>query len=174
MPDLSQFRPYLDTALNHLPVTLLAAALVFTVLLVAVMPRPRPLGSVIEVLFRSYLFWTLTLFFVHDAVVLGAFGPDAAAVLGPVAAPDSQAANLSVAFAVVSFLALSGSFGLRLAAVLGVAVSVFAPFATAVPTTELVLAHVPEVGLVAIGVLLLLLQGSFGRSRVRRADVVTA
>jgi hypothetical protein len=174
MPNLSQFSPYLDVVLAHLPLSLLIAAVVFTVLLLLVMRRFQPFGSVLEVFFRSYLFWTLTLLFVRDAVTLGAFGPDAAAVLGPVGTADMQAANLSLAFAVVSFLALSGSFGLRLAAVIGVAVSILAPFASAVPTTDLVLAHLPEVGVVAVGVLLILLQwtGSLGRSARRHETAV--
>ena len=79
MPDMSQFSPYLDFILGHLFISLLVTALVFTVLLLLVMRRSQPLGSVLEVFFRSYLFWTLTLLFVRDAVRLGAFGPDAAA-----------------------------------------------------------------------------------------------
>ena len=175
MPNLSQFIPYLDLVLHHLLVSLLIATVVFTALMVAVMPRPQPIGSILEVFFRSYLFWTVTLLFVHDAIKLGAFGPDAAAVLGPVPAPDQLAADLSLAFAVVSFLALSGSFGLRLAAIIGIAVSILAPFATAVPTTELVLAHLSEVAIVAIGLLLILLQGIGSLSRgARRREAATA
>jgi hypothetical protein len=170
MPDMSQFSPYLDFILGHLFISLLVTALVFTVLLLLVMRRSQPLGSVLEVFFRSYLFWTLTLLFVRDAVRLGAFGPDAAAVLGPVSAPDQQAADLSLAFAAVSFLALSGSFGLRLAAVIGVAVSILAPYAGTVPTTDLLLAHLPEVAVVGVGVLLILLQGTGWLGRARRQE----
>jgi hypothetical protein len=174
MPDLSQFSPYLDFILAHLFASLLVIALLFTVLLLLVMRRSQPLGSVLEVFFRSYLFWTLTLLFVRDAVRFGAFGPDAAAVLGPVSAPDQQAADLSLAFAVVSFLALSGSFGLRLAAVIGVGVSILAPYAGAVPTTDLVFSHIPEIAVVGVGVLLILLQGtgSLGHARRREPAIV--
>jgi hypothetical protein len=74
----------------------------------------------------------------------------------------------------VSFLALSGSFGLRLAAVIGVGVSILAPYAGAVPTTDLVFAHIPEVAVVGVGILLILLQGtgSLGRNRRREPAIV--
>ncbi len=124
--------------------------------------------------FRSYLFWTVTLFFVHSAIRLGAFGPNAAAVLGSVPAPDQLAADLSLAFAVVAFLALSGSFGLRLAAVIGIGVTILAPFAGSVPSTDLALAHWPEVAIVVVGLLLVLLQWTGSFARPTRHEAATA
>ena len=93
MSALAQFRPQLDIALAHPLLSALIATVVFSLILFLIARRVR-----LELFFRSYLFWTLTLVFVLEAVRLGAFGPDAAAVLGPVAAADPASANLSLAF----------------------------------------------------------------------------
>ena len=157
---MSEFSPYVDFALAHLPLTLLAVALVFVILTLAVMPQPHSGVAIIEVIFRSYLFWTLLLLFLRDAVSLGAFGPAAAATLGsPAPAPDPQAANASLAFAVITFLALSGSLGLRVDAVIGAAITILLPLvAVAGPSTDLLTARLPEVTVIAVGLLLLLVQ----------------
>jgi hypothetical protein len=158
MPALS---PYVSTAIAHLPFTLLVIAAIFAVLTLAVMPKPHTGGSIIEVIFRSYLFWTLLLLFLRDAAVLGAFGPDIAGFFGTPATPVPQAANASLAFALIALLALSGSLGLRVAAVIGAAVSLLAPYAGDA-TAGALLAHVPEVAVVAVGLLLLLVQWGGG------------
>ena len=164
MPALTEFSPYIDLALAHLPLTLLAVAFLFAMLTRAVMPKPHSGGSIVEVLFRSYLFWTLLLLFLSDALALGAFGPDAAAALGaPAPAPNPQAADASLAFAVIAFFALSGSLGLRVAAVIGAGVTILLPLVGPVPTADLAMAHLPEVSVIGVGLLFLLVQwgGSF-------------
>ncbi len=166
MSALAQFRPYLDTALAHPLLSALIATVVFSVIVFLIARRIR-----LEFFFRSYLFWTLTLLFALDAVRLGAFGPDAAAVVGPVPAADPASAHLALGFAVISFLAIGGSFGLRLAAVIGIAVYLLAPYASAVPTSDLIAAHATELGVVAIGLVLLILQASGVLSRPPRERV---
>ena len=163
MSALAQFRPQLDIALAHPLLSALIATVVFSLILFLIARRVR-----LELFFRSYLFWTLTLVFVLEAVRLGAFGPDAAAVLGPVAAADPASANLSLAFAVVAFLSIGGSLGLRLAAVIGMTVALLAPYVTTTPTTQLVMAHLTEIAVVAIGFVLLLLQATGALSRPPR------
>lgn len=163
MSALAQFRPQIDIALAHPLLSALIAAVVFSIILFLIARRIR-----LELFFRSYLFWTLTLVFALEAARLGAFGPDAAAAFGPAAAPDLASAHLSLGFAVVSFLAIGGSLGLRLAAVIGIAVSLLAPYANAVPTTELALAHLTEIAVVAIGLVLLVLQATGALSRPPR------
>lgn len=163
MSALAQFRPQIDVALAHPLLSALIATVVFSIILFLIARRIR-----LELFFRSYLFWTLTLVFALQAVRLGAFGPDAAAVLGTAVAPDAASAHLSLGFAVVSFLAIGGSLGLRLAAVIGITVALLAPYATAVPTTELALAHLTEIAVVAIGLVLLVLQASGALSRPPR------
>jgi hypothetical protein len=158
MPELSTLT---STALAQLPFTLLVISAVFALLTLSVMPKPHSGSSIMEVIFRSYLFWTLLALFLKDAAVLGAFGPDAAGYFGTPATPVPQAANASLAFALITLLALSGSLGLRLAAVIGTAVTLLAPFAGS-PTTETVAAHLPEVAVVAVGLLLLLVQWGGG------------
>ena len=168
MPELSTIT---STALAHLPFTLLVISAVFALLTLAVMPKPHTGSSIIEVIFRSYLFWTLLLLFLKDAAVLGAFGPEIAGFFGTPATPVPQAANASLAFALIALLALSGSLGLRVAAVIGAAVSLLAPYAVDA-TTETVAAHVPEVAVVAVGLLLILVQwgGSLASPGVHTGD----
>ena len=158
MPEMSSF---VSTALAHLPFTLLVIAAVFAVLTLAVMPKPHAGSSITEVIFRSYIFWTLLLLFLKDAAVLGAFGPNIAGFFGTPATPVPQAANASLAFALIALLSLSGSLGLRVAAVIGAAVSLLAPYAGS-PTVETLMAHVPEVAVVVVGLLLLLVQWGGG------------
>jgi len=166
MSALAQFQPYLEKALIHPLLSALIATVVFSIIVFAITRHIR-----LELFFRSYLFWTLTLVFALDAVRLGAFGPDAAAVLGPVPAADLLSAHMSLAFAVVSFLAIGGSLGLRTAAVIGIAVTLLAPYAAAIPTADLVTQHATEIAVVAIGLILLLLQASGALSRPRREPV---
>jgi hypothetical protein len=166
MSALAQYQPYLEKALAHPLLSALIATVVFSVLVFAIARRIR-----LELFFRAYLFWTLTLVFALDAVRFGAFGPDAAAVLGPVPATDLLSAHLSLAFAAVSFFAIGGSLGLRTAAVIGITVTLLAPYATAVPTTELVTQHATEVAVVVVGLLLLLLQATGVLARAPRERV---
>lgn len=163
MSALAQFQPYLDKALVHPLLSALVATAVFSLILFVIIRRIR-----LELLFRAYLFWTLTLIFALDSVRLGAFGPDAAAVVGPVAPADLISAHLSLAFAVVSFLAIGGSLGLRTAAVIGIAITLLAPFANTIPTADLISAHATEVAVVAIGLILLVLQASGVLARTPR------
>jgi hypothetical protein len=163
MSALAQFQPYLDKALVHPLLSALIATVVFSLIVFLIGRRIR-----LELFFRSYLFWTLTLLFALDAVRLGAFGPDAAAVVGPVPAADPVAANLSLAFAAIAFLSIGGSLGLRTAAVIGIAVQLLAPYAATIPTTELVVAHLTELAVVAIGLVMLVLQASGALSRPAR------
>jgi hypothetical protein len=158
MPELSTITA---AALAHLPFTLLVISAVFALITLAVMPKPHTGSSIIEVIFRSYLFWTLLLLFLKDAAVLGAFGPEIAGFFGTPATPVPQAANASLAFALIALLALSGSLGLRVAAVIGAAVSLLAPYAGDA-TAETLATHVPELAVVAVGLLLILVQWGGG------------
>src|SRR5665213_820533 len=99
MPELSTIT---SAALAHLPFTLLVISAVFALLTLAVMPKPHTGSSIIEVIFRSYLFWTLLLLFLKDAAVLGAFGPEIAGFFGTPATPVPQAANASLALSLIA------------------------------------------------------------------------
>ncbi len=170
MPDLSPFRPYLEF-INANPVAIsLIVAILFALVILAFL---RHSGAITETFFRSYLFWTVMLLFARDAVRLGAFGPDAAAVVG-VSAPDLQAAYLSLGFAIVAFLAIGGSAGLRLAAIIGIALSLLGPYATGIPTVEMVKSHIPEVAVVAVGILLFVMRatGILNHPRRDTADAI--
>ena len=159
----AEFRPYLDLARDHLPLTMLAVGVVFALVVLAGLAKPHPGGRIVQVLFRSYLFWTVGVLFLYRAVAAEAFGPEvAAAIHAPPVPANAEAAYASLAFAVIAFLALGRSLGLRIAAVVGPAVYLMAPLLAA-PSQEALQTHWPEVAIALLGAFLLLLQASVGR-----------
>jgi len=154
---------YIDFALSRLPLTLLVVGLAFALLTLIVMRKPHTGRRIVEVLFRSYLFWTIGVLFLYRAVAAEAFGPEvAAAIHAPPVPANAEAAYASLAFAVIAFLALGRSLGLRIAAVVGPAVYLMAPLLAA-PSQEALQTHWPEVAIALLGAFLLLLQASVGR-----------
>ncbi len=163
MPVPAEFRTYLDLARDHLPLTMLAVGLVFALVVLAGLAKPHPGGLIVQVLFRSYLFWTLGVLFLYRAVAGGAFGPEVvAAVHAPPAPADASAAYASLAFAIIAFLALGRSLGLRIAAVVGPAVYLLAPLVAA-PSQQALEVYWPEAVIVLLGAFLLLLQSRVSR-----------
>lgn len=161
LPESSQI--ILELARDHLALTLLAVGLVFALLVLGGLAKPHPGMRIVQVLFRSYLFWTIGVRFLYQAVAGGAFGPLAvAAIHAPPAPADASAGFASLAFAVIAFLALGRSLGLRIAAVVGPAVYLMAPL-VAEPTQQALEAHWPEAAIVVLGAFLLLLQASVDR-----------
>jgi hypothetical protein len=166
LPQLPDLNGYIDLALANLPLTLLAASLVFALLLLAVLPKPHTGVRIMDALFGSYLFFAICLLFLHQAVLRGIFGPEAIATIRGTALPVDQAdAYASLAFAVIAFLALSHSTGLRIAAVVGPAIYMLGPLATQPLTQATVEANAPQLAIVLYGILLLPLQAGVGRAR---------
>jgi hypothetical protein len=164
MPEVSQFSSFLDLARSQLQLTLLVVALVVAFFTITVLRRRESVARVVDVLFRSYLFWTITLLFAHQAAVAGAFGERAqTAINAPVIPLQPDAAYAALAFAVIAICALIRSRGLRFAAVVGPAVYMLAPLAVAEFSMDLVMAYVPQLAVVGFGVLLLVLQMGTGR-----------
>lgn len=173
----SAFGQYLEFALNRLPLTLLVVGLVFAVLALIVMRKPHSGRRIVEVLFRSYLFWTIGVLFLYGAVTKGALGASAIAAIHAspvVASPEAAYAELS--FAVLALLGfVFGSIGLRFAAVIAPAIYVFAPIALSEPATlDTVVAHAPLAAIYALGLFYVILQAGAGRPvpvRHRPADI---
>jgi len=166
---------YIDFALGHLPLTLLVVGLVFALLALAILRKPHSGRRIVEVLFRSYLFWTIAVLYGYIAVVQGALGPSATAAVHAQAVmvvPETAYANL--AFAVLAIVAfVFGSLGLRFAAVVGPAIYALAPIALAEPATlDTLYAHAPQAAIYLLGIFYFILQLGAGRAPVsRRADL---
>lgn len=163
-------QPY-DFALRHLSLTLLVVGLVFAFLVLAIMRRHNTARRVVDVFFRSYLFWTIGVFYLYGAITKGALGQAAIDTLHLQAVPaSSEAAYADLAFAVIALLAVVlGGVGLRLAAVLGPAIFVLAPIAIAEPATVSTLtAHAPLAAIYGLGIVFFILQLGAGRAPVIR------
>jgi hypothetical protein len=161
---------YIDFALGHLPLTLLIVGLVFAFLALLVIRRQVTARRIVDVLLRSYLFWTIGVLFLYGAITKGALGTDVISMLrlSPVdAAPEAAYAEL--AFAVLAFLAfIAGNIGLRFAAVLAPAIYVLAPIALHEPATIGTLtSHAPIAAIYGLGLFYVLLQAGAGRPVVR-------
>lgn len=179
MTPSSSFDQYIQFALDRLPLTLLVVGLAFALLTLIIMRKPHSGRRIIEILFRSYLFWTIGVLFLYGAITKGALGAQAITAIHaqPVAA-SPEAAYAELAFAVVALFGfLAGSIGLRFAAVVGPAVYVFAPIAMTEPATlDTIVAHAPLAAIYALGLFYVLLQAGAGRPAVvhhRSADDVT-
>jgi hypothetical protein len=161
---------YIDFALSHLPLTLLIVGLVFAFLALLVVRRQVTARRIVDVLLRSYLFWTVGVLFLYGAITKGALGASAIATLHLSAVDASpEAAYAELAFAVVAFLAfIAGNIGLRFAAVLAPAIYVLAPIALHEPATvSTLIAHAPTAAIYGLGVFYVLLQAGAGRPVVR-------
>jgi hypothetical protein len=161
---------YIDFALGHLPLTLLIVGLAFALLALIFTRRQVSARRIVDVLLRSYLFWTVGVLFLYGAITKGALGASAITTLHLQSIPASpEAAYAELAFAVVAFLAfLIGSIGLRFAAVLAPAIYVLAPIAVNEPATlGTLVAHAPIAAIYGLGLFYVLLQAGAGRPVVR-------
>lgn len=158
------FSAWIQSARDHLPLTLLIAGLVYVILVLAALPKPHSGRRLVGVMFSGYLFFTIGLLFLAKAVAAGAFGSDAAHwLMVPADSTAPEAAYGYLAFAAIAFLALARNIGLRAAAVLGPAIFLGAPLLATTPTKEGLIAHAVEVTIITIGAVLLLLQATVER-----------
>jgi hypothetical protein len=158
--------PLFDALVAHLSLTLLVVGILVAVLMLAISRRGHTWRGIINALFRSYLFWTIGVYFLYAAITKGALGPQVIDILhlSPVSAP-SEAAYVDLAFAVIGLVAVFvGSMGLRFAAVAGPTIYVLAPIAVLEPATVSTLAaHAPIAAIYGLGVFYFILQLGFGR-----------
>jgi hypothetical protein len=165
---------YIDFALGHLPLTLLIVGLVFAFLALLVIRRTVTARRIVDVLLRSYLFWTIGVLFLYGAITKGALGADLIATLrlSPVeAVPEAAYAELT--FAVMALLGfIAGNIGLRFAAVLGPAVYVLAPIVLHEPATiGTLMSHAPIAAIYGLGLFYVVLQAGAGRPVVRHREI---
>jgi hypothetical protein len=162
---------YADFALSHLPLTLLITGLVFAFLALLVVRRHVTARRIVDVLLRSYLFWTIGALFLYGAITKGALGTDVTATLHLVSVDASpEAAYAELSFAVLAFLGfIAGSIGLRFAAVLAPAIYVLAPIVLHEPAAlDTLTAHAPIAAIYGLGLFYVLLQAGAGRPVVQQ------
>ena len=161
--------PLFDSLLAHLSLTLLVTGIVVAVLALVISRRRHTWRGIINVLFRSYLFWTIGVYFLYGAITKGALGPVAIDTLhlSAVTAP-AEAAYADLVFAVMGLVAVFvGSTGLRFAAVAGPAIYILAPIAVLEPASvSTLIAHAPIAAIYGLGIFYFILQAGFGRPSV--------
>lgn len=82
--------------------------------------RPVNAATVVEALFAWFLFFSIGVSFFYNFICHVFFGDMAARFIGWAPSPfQTEVGMASLGFAVVGFLAFRGSFGLRIAAVVG-------------------------------------------------------
>jgi hypothetical protein len=126
--------------LGNFTLTFFVMALVFTAVAIARLPKPVSGASVIEKLVSWFVFWTIGVLYLYNAVFHMFFGQLAAKFIGWEDSPfQFEVGTASLGFAAVGFLAAFGSFDLRLAAIIGPAIFMFG--AAAGHVYQMVTAH---------------------------------
>jgi hypothetical protein len=109
--------------LGNFTLTFFVVALVFAVVAIVRLPKPVSRASVIEKLMSWFVFWTIGVLYLYNAVFHMFFGRLAAKFIGWEDSPfQFEVGTASLGFAAVGFLAAFGSFDLRLAAIIGPAI----------------------------------------------------
>jgi hypothetical protein len=106
--------------LGNFTLTFFVIGLVFSAVAIARAPRPRSTGLIIEKLMSWFVFWTIGVLYLYNAVFHIFFGKMAAAFIGWADSPfQFEVGTASLGFAALGFIAAFGSFDRRLAAILG-------------------------------------------------------
>src|SRR5271155_4328645 len=106
--------------LGNFTLTFFVVALLFSAVATARAPKPIGRASAIENLLSWFVFWTIGVLYLYNAVFHIFFGELAAHFIGWSDSPfQFEVGTASLGFAAVGFLAAFASFDLRLAAVLG-------------------------------------------------------
>ena len=107
-------------ALGNFTLTFLIVGFVFSGIAIARTPRPRSATIVFEKLVSWFVFWTIGVAYLYNAVFHIFFGEMAAAFIGWADSPfQFEVGTASLGFSAVGFLAAFKSFDRRLAAILG-------------------------------------------------------
>ncbi len=100
--------------------TFFVMSLVFPAVPIARAPKPRSAATVIEKLLSWFVFWTVGVLYLYNAVFHIFLGQMAAAFIGWADSPfQFEVGTASLGFSAIGFLAAFGSFDRRLAAILG-------------------------------------------------------
>lgn len=105
---------------SNFTLTLLVAGLAASFIALLCHPRPWSRDLVVEALLSWFLFFSVGISFLYNFVMHVFFSEVAASFIGWQTSPfQKEVGFASLGFAVVGFLAFKGSFGLRLAAIVG-------------------------------------------------------
>lgn len=116
-------RSLITFVLGNFTLTFFVVGLLFSAVAIARLPRPVSRAQAIERLLSWFVFWTIGVLYLYNAVFHIFFGPMAAAFIGWADSPfQLEVGTASLGFAAVGFLAAFGSFDRRLAAIVGPAI----------------------------------------------------
>ncbi len=116
-------RSLITFVLGNFTLTFFVVGLLFSGAAIARLPRPVSRAQVVEKLLSWFVFWTIGVLYLYNAVFHIFFGQMAAAFIGWADSPfQLEVGTASLGFAAVGFLAAFASFDLRLAAILGPAI----------------------------------------------------
>jgi hypothetical protein len=114
---------FIAFVLGNFTLTFFVLALAFAAVAIARLPKPITRASVVEKCMSSFVFWTIGVLYLYNAVFHMFFGQLAARFIGWEDSPfQFEVGTASLGFAAVGFLAAFGSFDLRLAAIIGPAI----------------------------------------------------
>jgi hypothetical protein len=106
--------------LGNFTLTFFVIGLAFSAVAIARAPQPRGAAVVIEKLLSWFVFWTVGVLYLYNAVFHIFFGAMAARFIGWADSPfQFEVGTASLGFSALGFIAAFGSFDRRLAAILG-------------------------------------------------------
>jgi hypothetical protein len=106
--------------LGNFTLTFFVIGLVFSAVAIARAREPRGAALVVEKLLSWFVFWTIGVLYLYNAVFHIFFGEMAARFIGWADSPfQFEVGTASLGFSALGFLAAFGSFDRRLAAILG-------------------------------------------------------
>src|SRR5215467_13493140 len=118
----------IQLVLSDFTLTFLIVGLIASAIALARAPKPLTAPVVVEALFAYFILFSIGFSFFYNFVMHVFFGEMAARFIGWADSPfQAEVGFASLGFAVVGLLAFKGSFGLRLAAIVGPACFLWAP-----------------------------------------------
>jgi hypothetical protein len=113
-------RTFVEFVLGNFTLTFFVVGLLFSAVAIARVPKPVSRATAIEKLMSWFVFWTVGVLYLYNAIFDIFFGQLAAHFIGWEDSPfQFEVGTASLGFAAVGFLAAFGSFDLRLAAIVG-------------------------------------------------------
>jgi hypothetical protein len=111
---------FIAFVLGNFTLTFFVIGLALSAVAITRAPKPRGATVVIEKLLSWFVFWTIGVLYLYNAIFHMFFGEMAAAFIGWADSPfQFEVGTASLGFSAVGFLAAFGSFDRRLAAILG-------------------------------------------------------
>ena len=106
--------------LGNFTLTFFVLGLIVSALVLAAAPKPLAAPVVVEALFKWFLFFSIGVSYLYNAIMHTFFAETAAAFIGWANSPfQYEVGFASLGFAAIGFLAVGRSFDMRLAAIVG-------------------------------------------------------